>query len=105
MSVGGKSAAVYSHSHSRFYLKISIMMTHAFVAVLLLSSLHITCKRKPLSLMVSTPCCNLAVQVYTGLSLHLFESVKMCVGNPDTYLMEAWKKNCTSLHNGSGMLN
>ena len=65
------------------------MMTHAFVAVLLLSSLHTTCmrffflgwvegkselddgmhkytdqkKRKPLSLMVSIPCCNLAVQV------------------------------------------
>ena len=36
--------------------------------------------------------------------LHLFESVKMCVGNPDTCLVEAWKKNCTSLHNGSGML-
>ena len=27
--------------------------------------------------------------------LHLFESVKMCVGNR---LVEAWKKNCTSLH-------
>ena len=36
--------------------------------------------------------------------LHLFESVKMCVGNPDTCLVEAWKKNCTSLHNGSSML-
>ena len=94
MSVGGKSAAVYSHScNSRFYYKISIMMTHAFAAVLLLSSLHTTCmrfffrmgrrkirigrrhrykdqkKRKPLSLMVSIPCCNLAVQVSTGLSL------------------------------------
>ena len=28
----------------------------------------------------------------------------MCVGNPDTCLVEAWKKNCTSLHNSSGML-
>ena len=34
--------------------------------------------------------------------LHLFGSVKMCVGNPDTCLVETRKKNCTSLHNGSG---
>ena len=91
VSVGGKSAAVCNHS--RFYLKLSIMMTYAFVAVLLLSSLHAACmrfflrmgrrkirigkrhkytdqtKRKPLSLMVSIPHCNLAMQVSTGLSL------------------------------------
>ena len=24
--------------------------------------------------------------------IHLFESIKMCVGNPDTCLVETWKK-------------
>ena len=69
------------------------MMTYAFVAVLLLSSLHTTYmrfflgwvegkseledgistrtkkKRKPLRLMVSIPRCNLAMKVSTSLSL------------------------------------